>query len=47
MENLIAIVCICILVIPAIIYIVVEKRKGVKCIGCSSACNCIKKNSNE
>lgn len=42
MDNLIAIIILIILVGGAILYIIKEKKKGVKCIGCPFAENCSK-----
>lgn len=40
MKNVIAILVIAIILALAIIYIVRQKKKGIKCIGCPSAKNC-------
>ncbi len=40
MENFIVIVILAVILGSAITYIVKAKKKGVKCIGCSAACNC-------
>lgn len=43
MESIIAIVVVGIIVAAAIGYIVKEKKKGTKCIGCSSCKECAKR----
>lgn len=45
MINYIVGAIIAVLVISAIAYIVKEKKKGVKCIGCSSAGTCAHANA--
>ena len=45
MKNLIATIVILLILGLAIGYIVNQKKKGVKCIGCPSGGNCPSKNS--
>jgi hypothetical protein len=40
MKNVIAILVIALILALAITYIVRQKKKGIKCIGCPSAKNC-------
>jgi len=40
MKNLIVVIILVVILGLAITYIVKAKKKGVKCIGCPSACNC-------
>ena len=40
MENFIVIAILCIIIGCAIAYIIKEKKKGVKCIGCPYAKEC-------
>lgn len=43
MANLIVVAVILIIIGAAIVYIVKEKKKGVKCIGCPAAAECAKR----
>ncbi len=43
MENFIIVVVLLIIVGLAVAYIIKEKKKGVKCIGCPAAGNCAHK----
>ena len=43
MENLIVLAVIILIMGLAIAYIVKEKKKGVKCVGCPAATECAKK----
>ena len=45
MENIIVVLILAILIGGAIWYIVKEKRKGAKCIGCPYANSCASKGS--
>lgn len=45
MENLIIILILIVIIGGAIGYIIKEKKKGVKCIGCPMAGQCAKSNS--
>lgn len=45
MANFITVVILAIIITAAITYIVKEKRKGTKCIGCPSAGTCARKNN--
>ncbi len=40
MENIIVILIVAAIVAAALFYIIREKRKGRKCIGCPAATNC-------
>lgn len=40
MEDLIIVAVIALIVGSAVVYIVKEKKKGIKCIGCPSAATC-------
>ena len=40
MANIIAVIILLILIGSAVAYIVKEKKKGVKCIGCPAGGNC-------
>ncbi len=40
MENYILVVVLGLIITSAVIYIVKEKKKGVKCIGCTDSKNC-------
>ena len=40
MENFIIVIVLLIIVGLAVMYIIKEKKKGVKCIGCPAAGNC-------
>ena len=42
MIDFILILILAIIIGAAIRYIIVSKKKGVKCIGCPSGCNCSK-----
>lgn len=42
MENFIIIAVIALIIGFAVFYICKEKKRGVKCIGCSESCNCSK-----
>lgn len=44
MTDLIVVGILLIIIGAAIIYIVKEKKRGTKCIGCPAACNCSGKN---
>lgn len=44
MADFIVIGILIITIGAAIIYIVKEKKKGTKCIGCPAGCNCSSKN---
>lgn len=46
MTDLIVIIILIILVGSAISYIIKEKKRGVKCIGCPAGATCSKKNCN-
>lgn len=43
MANIIVIVIVLVIIGAAIAYIVKEKKKGVKCIGCPAAAECAKR----
>ena len=43
-TNIIIISVIVLIVLGATIYIIKQKKKGVKCIGCPHSCECSKKN---
>lgn len=42
MENFVIIAIIALIIGFAVFYICKEKKRGVKCIGCSEGCNCSK-----
>lgn len=44
MENLIVIAVILLLVGAAVVYIIKEKKRGTKCIGCPAAGQCARRN---
>ena len=46
MGDYIALGIVIIIVAVAIVYIVKQKKKGVKCIGCPHAQNCVERNCN-
>ena len=46
LESIIAVAVIAIIISAAIIYIVKEKKKGVKCIGCPYAKECASRKNN-
>ena len=43
MKNVVAILVIALILALAITYIVRQKKKGIKCIGCPSAKTCLHK----
>ena len=45
MADLLVIVVVAVLLGAAIRYIVKEKKRGTRCIGCADAGNCMKQNS--
>ncbi len=53
MENYIAVAVVALIVFLAVFYIVREKKKGKKCIGCpygdscGKKCGCVSKNKND
>ncbi len=40
MENFIVGGIILLIIVLAVVYIIREKKNGVKCIGCPAGCNC-------
>lgn len=45
MANIIVIAVVLVMIGAAIAYIVKEKKKGVKCIGCPAAAECAKRHN--
>ena len=45
MENILAVIILLIIVGGAIVYIIKEKRKGTKCIGCPAGGKCSHNNN--
>lgn len=45
MANLITAIVLLVIIGAAVVYIVKEKKKGTRCIGCPAAGNCSGKNS--
>ena len=45
LTTLIASIVVIAIIGGAILYIIKEKKKGTKCIGCAASCSCSSKNS--
>jgi len=45
MDDLIIVAVLVLAIGAAVVYIIKEKKKGAKCIGCPSACTCSAKNA--
>lgn len=45
-ENIIAVLVILLIVALAACYVIRQKKRGAKCIGCPAGCNCGKQGKN-